>query len=251
MRLRLIACEVFTRELCALVAGSANEVDVSYLPKGLHSAGATTMLAHLQETIDQVPVGYDATLLGYGLCNNGLRHLVARQTPLVIPRAHDCITLFLGSRQRYRKHFDDHPGTYYLTSGWIERGDGGNDYKLRNIERDNGLDLSYDTLVARYGADNAAFLAEALGQTNHYGDLAYIAMGVEPDDRFERIAAERAGERDWNFRRLEGDLTLLRRLLDGPWDEDFLVLQPGHRLITRYDERIIDGEACPAQREHR
>ena len=43
--------------------------------------------------------------------------------PLVIPRAHDCIALFMGSRQRYREYFDAHPGTYYRTSGWIERDD--------------------------------------------------------------------------------------------------------------------------------
>ncbi len=32
---------------------------------------------------------------------------------LVIPRAADCITLFLGGRARYQQQFSDHPGTYW------------------------------------------------------------------------------------------------------------------------------------------
>jgi hypothetical protein len=37
----------------------------------------------------------------YGLCNLALTSLRARAVPVVVPRAHDCITLYLGSRQRY------------------------------------------------------------------------------------------------------------------------------------------------------
>ena len=39
MRLKLIACEILHRELCAAVARSVNRVDIEFLPKGLHDAG--------------------------------------------------------------------------------------------------------------------------------------------------------------------------------------------------------------------
>jgi hypothetical protein len=39
---------------------------------------------------------------------------------MIIPKAHDCITLFLGSKERYRTYFDAHPGTYWYTPGWVE-----------------------------------------------------------------------------------------------------------------------------------
>ena len=39
MRLKLIACEVLYRELCAAVARSVNQVDLEFLPKGLHDKG--------------------------------------------------------------------------------------------------------------------------------------------------------------------------------------------------------------------
>ena len=39
MRLKLIACKIFYRELCAVVARSIHQVDIEFLPKGLHDIG--------------------------------------------------------------------------------------------------------------------------------------------------------------------------------------------------------------------
>ena len=41
---------------------------------------------------------------------------------LVLPRAHDCITLLMGSRSEFESYFQDHPGVYYRSTGWVERG---------------------------------------------------------------------------------------------------------------------------------
>ena len=35
------------------------------------------------------------------------------------------------------------------------------------------------------------------------------------------------------------DLTLIGRLLDGEWDDDFLVVQPGEQLVMSYDDGVI------------
>ena len=125
MRLKLIACEILYRELCAAVARSINQVDVEFLPKGLHDIGQAGMSARLEEVLAAVDESqYDAVLFGYALCSNGLVGLTARSIPLVVPRAHDCITLFLGSKERYLDYFQKQPGVYFKTSGWIERGEG-------------------------------------------------------------------------------------------------------------------------------
>ena len=106
MRLKLIACEILYRELCAAVARSVNQVDVEFLPKGLHDIGQAGMSARLTEVLAAVDESqYDAVLFGYALCSNGLVGLTARRIPLVVPRAHDCITLFLGSKERYLDYF--------------------------------------------------------------------------------------------------------------------------------------------------
>ena len=47
MRLKLISCEVFYREMCAVLARSPNEVDVEFLSKGLHSLNSSSMLERI------------------------------------------------------------------------------------------------------------------------------------------------------------------------------------------------------------
>jgi hypothetical protein len=242
MRLKLIACEILYRECCAAVARSINQVDIEFLPKGLHDMGQERMSRRMQEVlaaVDESP--YDAVLFGYGLCSNGLVGLTARSVPLVVPRAHDCITLFLGNKERYLEYFQSHPGVYFKTSGWIERGDQIEQLKTESVQHRSGMTMSYDELVARYGEDNAKFLYEQMANMlRNYSGYAYIEMGVEPDDRFEQIARRQAAERGWSFEKLQGDMSLIQSLVDGPWDENrFLVVPPGHRVATSFDEGVI------------
>jgi hypothetical protein len=242
LRLKLIACEIFYRELCAAVARSINQVDVEFLPKGLHDMGQAGMSARLKEALAAVdPTRYDAVLLGYGLCSNGLVGVVADKVPLVVPRAHDCITLFLGSKERYLDYFQSHPGVYFKTTGWIERGEGLTQYREESIAHQSGMMMSYEELVARYGEDNAKYLYDQLcDMTRNYSGMTYIEMGIEPDDRFEQRARQQAAERGWKFEKLAGDMALVQRLVDGPWDdEQFLVVPPGRRIAASFDAKII------------
>ena len=54
VRLKLISCEIFYREMCAAVARSPHQVDIEFLPKGLHDIGSAKMSARLQEAVDAV-----------------------------------------------------------------------------------------------------------------------------------------------------------------------------------------------------
>ena len=246
MRLKLLACEIFYREMCEAVARSANQVDVEFLPKGLHDIGQAGMSGRLAERLSAVEESlYEAVLLGYGLCSNGLLGLAARRIPLVIPRAHDCITLFLGSKERYLDYFQSHPGVYFKTTGWIERGEETHQGNPQSIARQSGMIQSYEELAAKYGEDNARFLYEELcNMTRNYSGLAYISLGVGPDARFEQRTREEAARRGWKYERLEGDLRLIRQLVDGPWEADkFLVVPPGSRVVASFDEGIIKAEA--------
>lgn len=242
MRLKLIACEILYREVCHVVAHSVNQIDVQFMPKGLHDIGAEKMHARLSEVLREVDVQrYDAVLLGYALCSNGIVGLAAEEIPLVVPRAHDCITLFLGDEKRYEDYFHAHQGVYFHTSGWIERGNDLDQFGLETIEDTLGATMTYDELVAKYGEENAAFLHDQFKAMRHnYRQITFIEMGIEPDDRFERHAEEEAKQHGWKFEKVQGDLSLLHRLVDGPWDEDdFLVVQPGQQIAAAYDGSII------------
>jgi hypothetical protein len=245
LRLKLIACEILYRELCAAVARSTNQVDVEFMPKGLHDIGQEGMSGRLREVLERVDESkYDAILFGYALCSHGVVGLAARAIPLVIPRAHDCITLFLGDKDRYLEYFRSHPGVYFKTSGWIERGDGLAQLGHEGIEQIAGLHQTYDQLAAKYGEENARFLYEQLGDlTRNYSGLAFIEMGVEPDQRFEEQTRREAAQRGWTFEKLRGDMALMRDLVDGNWDERrFLVVPPGARVAASFDEQIVKIE---------
>lgn len=198
----------------------------------------------LQAAVDRVDGSqYDAVLLGYGLCGNGLAGLTARSLRLVLPRAHDCITLFMGDKKRYLDYFQAHPGVYFSTTGWIERGERLGDLDQPGVQR-KGLGMSHEEMVAKYGEENARFLEEEIGvYKKQYCQYTFIQMGLEPDDRFERRTRERARERGWKFEKVTGDMALIEGLVNGPWDpERYLVVEPGWRVVARYDDGIVASE---------
>ena len=64
-------------------------------------------------------------------------------------------------------------------------------------------------------------------------------MGVGDGTAIEQQAQADAARRGWIFEKVAGDLILIRRLLAGDWDNDFLVLQPGEQLTITYDADVI------------
>lgn len=248
MRLKLLACEVLAREMCRAAAQSRNTIDLQFLPKGLHDIGQQAMSAGLQQAVDAVSdEQYDGILFGYALCNNGIVGVQARKLQIVVPRAHDCIALFLGSRQRYMEYFLSNPGVYYYTSGWVERGELSGELMSQAIGTRLGLNRTYEELIAKYGEEDAKYLFEQLSEwTRRYNQITYIDTQTDPDGRFAGESKRRAAERGWKFEQLEGSTRLLQQLVDGPWsDEDFLVVKPGEQIAPQYDDRIV--RARPAE----
>lgn len=240
MRLKCISCEVLARPIYLCAAYSPHIVDVAMLRRGLHNTPAN-LRAQLQHQIDEtVGQGYDAVVLAYGLCGQATAGLVARDASLVVPRAHDCITLFLGSRQRYNEQFQEHSGTYWYTLDYIERNDDSGSALALGSGSDTQLEAVYQEYVEKYGEDNADYLMDVMGAwQTHYKRAAYIDLGVGDGSAVEAQAQADATRRNWTFDRVAGDIVLIRRLLEGDWDQDFLVLQPGQQLKMTYDDAII------------
>jgi hypothetical protein len=178
MRLKVISCEVLARPLYLNAARSPHIVDIELLKRGLHNTPAL-LRQQLQERVDQADnQGYDALLLGYGLCGQAVAGLSADQTQVVIPRAHDCITLFLGSRERYNQQFQETPGTYWYAHDYIERDDGAGTALSMGSGSDTDLQAVYGEYVAKYGKDNADYLMEVMGAwQKHYQRLGLRAPG--------------------------------------------------------------------------
>ena len=245
-RLLVIACEVFHRELSALAARSPRITDVVFLPKGLHDLETGRMRALIQKEIDAAsPEKYDLVVLAYGLCNNGTLGLRARSIPISIPRAHDCITLFFGSRRRYREYFDANPGTYYHTTGWLERGKSD---LAGGIMSQLGLSSTHAEYLDKYGRENADYIMQVLGAWRaNYKRLTYIRMPIEGLPDYTATSRLEADENNWSFEIVQGDARLLEAICEGRAEgaraegPEFAVVPPGGRLESGLDDEVFSS----------
>ncbi len=240
MRLTLIACRVLLREVSLLAAHSAHTIDIIWLPQGLHDT-PDLLRARVQAAMDQVRADVlsgvvkhapDFFVLGYGLCCNGVVGLVARDIPLIVPRTDDCIALFLGSQARYRTLFDACPGTFWLNNGWIETC-----YPSMDAVRAKEQ-ATWRGYVERFGEDNANYLMaqDALWKKN-YQACAFIESPAHHDPAHAQVARDMAAAYGWRCEHVAGDMALLERLVNGPWDDDaFLTCPAHHRVEASFDE---------------
>ncbi len=245
MHLKAIVCQVFTREMEEARLRSPHDVDVEMVTMGLHDLGVQ-MQPHLQERIDAADAGgYDAIVLGYALCGRGTEGLRARKTQLVLPRAHDCIGLLMGSRQRYEAYFADHPGVYYRSPGWVEFQKPGQTLEpaFAASRRTLGERRTLEELVAQYGEENGQYLFEQFNAfRRHYSGLTYISSGIDGEDGFREQARAEAKREGWAFEEVKGSITLLERLVSGQWDAaDFLVVPPGASIRATMNESIVEA----------
>ena len=227
-------------ELDHAIKQSSHSIDTEFLSMGLHDKGGATMRHHLSDVISHTDdKNYDAILLGYALCNNGIAGLSSRSVPLVVPRAHDCITLFLGNKERYAEYFQTHPGTYFQTRGWVEQSHRDQPGRLTGTEQ-----LSLKHLIEQYGEDNGHYLFNELQkQYRYYSRYTFISMGIDNDADIETTVRNTAKERNWKFEKVKGDMSIFTRLVAGKWDTgDFLIVPPGYHIKPTHDELIIDIE---------
>lgn len=249
---KVIACEIAFREICHVAARSPHVLDLEFLTQGHHDQPAAGRV-DLQQHIDALPSDrYDAILLGYGLCSNMLAGLRTRHTPLAVPRAHDCITWFLGSKERYQECFASRPGTYYYTTGWLEcrRRRGNPSTYAGFLPAPAGHShQAYDAWVAKYGEEKARFLVEAMAQwADHYSHGVWIDFDFCPATALREEVREFCRQREWQYEELAGDLGLLQRWIDGQWDPtEVLVVPPHHEIVASFDDSILASQpAAPA-----
>lgn len=137
----------------------------------------------------------------------------------------------LGSREAHRKQYQTEPGTYYLTKGWIEAGD--------------SPFAEYARIADKYGQPKAERIMKLM--LANYKRLAFINTGqyqLEHYRDYARREAERFGLR---YEEIEGSADLVKKMILGPWDDEFVVINPGEtigfdRFFPSNDSaRLVEG----------
>ena len=214
VRTKVIACATVIEEMLLHLPPG---MDYQVLDFGLH-VNPEALRRALQEAIDASTTSAETILLGYGLCSQAVVGLRANDCTLVVPRVDDCIAIFFFSCVVYKAQSRAEPGTYYLTKGWIEAGDSPFD--------------EYDSLVEQYGEQKARWLMSRV--LKNYTRLALIntcQYELEHYRNYSRRTAERFGLR---YEEISGSSALIKKMLYGPWDDEFVVARPG-QIISYLD----------------
>lgn len=207
-KVKVIACRTVGEEIESVLPP---DYYYQYLDFGFHDR--PQQLNEILQKIICETEDVDVILLGYGLCCKGTVGLSSRSR-LVIPRVHDCIGIFIGSHRRFKGEFYREPGTYYLTKGWIEHG--GDPYK------------EYVRLKELYDDEKALWLAGKM--IEHYSRLVFINTGEYQVDRYRAYARMVAEKFSLRFEEIKGSDSLIKKMLSGIWDEEFIVVEPGEKV---------------------
>lgn len=247
-KLAVLVCGVFEWNLDRIRQRLRNTTLLAdVLPAGLH-ANPQRLRDILQEKIDalQNEPDLNGIVIGYGVCGRGTIGLISPRVPLVMPRAQDCIGVFLGSHERYLQEFAQRPGTRYMTQGWYDsttrkpKKDRSESYYSR---RDHSLYApDFTTLENAYGYDNACFICKFRESwKENYQRSAYIRFPGE-DDEPEGLKVSRgtAESLNWEHEVLAGDESLLEALLNGDWDDPrVLVVPSGYVTVSAPGSEVI------------
>lgn len=235
---KVIACKVISKELYTIAAKSKNQIDILWLQQALHDT-PDKLRKQIEDAIARVEneeEKYDAILLGYGLCSKGIAGVKAQKTPIVVPRGHDCITMLLGSKEKYRELFDSRDGgIYWYSCGWI-------DHAMQpGKER---YELTYQNYLNQFGEDNAKYLMEMeQNWMQEYTCASFIRWKEFDDGRNKEYidyTKECANYLEWEYDEVEGSSLLLTDLLEGNWDKErFLFVASGQMIYATNDKDIV------------
>src|SRR4030067_1445474 len=211
MKYLVIACNIMKDELLRF---QTTGISFFFLEQSLHRT-PQKMKPIIQEEIDRAAEQeLDYIILSYGLCSNGILGVKANRHPMVIPKVHDCIALFLGSCNRYMEEQKKEPGTYYLTKGWIEEG-----------KSPLGI---YKEYCQRYGQETAEWAIKE--ELKNYTRIALVDVGTDLSETHREHARENARFLHLRYEEMAGSLAFFEKMLRGWWNEDFIIIKPGQEV---------------------
>jgi len=245
----VIGCGVLAIDIRRVAEKLGVKITSRYLEGALHEK-PLELRRKLQIAIDEASETekYSRIVVGYGICGNGTVGIQARDVPLVIPKVQDCIALFLGSDRAYKQEFARFPGTYYISAGWFEE-------KVQPLSQENcKLDtlnrkVDYEQLAEKYGKENAGAIVDFLTSwQRNYQRAVFIDTGADQKKKYAQYAQLMAREFGWKYESIEGDISLLEKMLTMRNTSDEILIVPPDNA-TEYDAVTGQLRAVPVWQE--
>ncbi len=243
-RFKLIGCKIIQREIASVIARTDNIVDVTLIRQDYHQT-PEILRDVIQREIDEIDSNesrhtndltindIDAILIAYGLCSNALCGIRSSKYRMVIPKAHDCSTLLMGSKEAYSSYFAENGGSYVYSRGWLELGINEDEMKMERL-RAEYMEKFEDEDTVEY------LLSMEKEMLKNYDTATFLNWPGFTPPECEDTVRNIAKAHDWKYKRVDGNDSLIADLIEGNWSSDrFLVVPPGREITPSYDEEVI------------
>ncbi|GHU43506.1 hypothetical protein FACS1894111_09230 [Clostridia bacterium] len=212
MKQILIACSMMEDEIKKAVQETKCSLPIIWMEKGLHNT-PKHLRKRLQETINDVS-DYEQILLAYGLCGKGTCGLSHPRGQLIIPKFDDCPNLLLCTEKREQRNLLK-IGSFYLTRGW-------------SLDPKENILAVHEKNKQRFGEEMADKIFETMYRS--YQKLVIIDTNSYPLLPVMDYAQKVSALSGMSVKITEGSIHILRQLITGFWDENFIVQKNGETL---------------------
>ncbi len=208
----ILACPTIRYELEQSIKEQNSKARVEYLPQSLHSE-PNKMHDYLQKKIDCMQ-GFERVVLCVSSCGGSTAGLMASTAEIILPRTRDCLDILLSGNSLAELKRD--LGGVYYTKGWMD------------FSRQSEIDL--DRLTKKLGrAEAEAYLCNLYRTCNRF---YIIDTGCYDIEEVREYATPLVKLVNGSLDVIKGEYGILRKVAKRQFDEDFMVVEKGSRVIT-------------------
>lgn len=192
MRLGVVACEIFKKELELILRGYPEVVHREYLEFGLHIS-TQELKRTVVERVNALEGKVDSVFLGYGYCQSLQGITKELRVPTAMLETDDCIGVLL-TPSEYEREKKVCTGTWFNSPFWAEMG-------IARQIKELGIDR-----MKNPRHEPMWFIRKFF---EGYSRCLYIDTGVGERERYERLSMDFARELGLRHESREGTLSIL------------------------------------------